>query len=938
MGLNARGGSNAAAVSSRPGRLKPALLASAGLLFLAHPALAQQGAPSDGENDVDEVVVTGSRIADNGFQQPTPVTVVGEQEIQRQMPPTIATYLTELPSFGPTASSRAPGAGVAGGGAETINLRALGSSRTLTLLDNRRVVPSSPGGAIDTLTMPSSLIKRVEIVTGGASAAWGADAVAGVVNFVLNHDYEGVGLNAQAGISERGDDKQASFNLTFGRKFMDGRIRFIADLKYSYSPDAVEIQDRGWWRNRAAVTNPRYTPTNGQPQLITVDWAAPANVSAGGVIASGPLRGIQFVGPTGTPVPYNFGNLSGQVQWGGDLDLTLDRDVQLTAALKYGTAFTHVDFDLTDDITVYGELGYNESHYDDSGYFYYRRLGNLTIRNDNPFLDASVRQQMAANNITSFNIGLTFDPGAPPHSENVRKVWRGVVGIDGRFGDNWKWGAYFQHGEAKARSDAYGNVYIARFNLAVDAVRDPATGAIVCRSTLTDRTNGCVPLNVLGNGVASEAAKKYVQGIVPFQDTHVQLDVLSAEASGSVFTLPAGDVSVAFGADYYEEKASSTQDDLSAARQFATGNFQPFSGSRNVKEAFAETSIPIFKDLPFVKSLELNAAGRLTDYSTSGRVETWKLGATYQVTDDLRFRITRSRDIRAPTLNDLYSLGSSGTQAVFDPQQNRTAQVFFIARGNPDLKPEDAKTTTAGIVYSPSFLSGLQLSIDYYKISIDGAIATVGSAQTVQRCFADEPDLCRFIIRDASGAIVQVLSAPQNIDKLTTSGVDFEVDYRRAIGPGELTLRALANYTPEYNTTQNGVTRKRAGYVGTNGNEPFVRGTVTATYTQGPLAYTLRSRLIGATKLDKYWKSGVNIDENKIPAHAVFDLTVVYDTTIMGVDSSLTFTVNNLFDRDPIQVPVLPDSGIYSFPALSNRYDLYDPFGRRFRIGYRARW
>lgn len=915
--------------------------AAAVALVMSTSAMAQtapaRGPATDAGDNVEEVIVTGSRIVSNGFQQPTPVTVVGEQEIQRQMPVTIANFLNDLPSFGASNSAKNPGIGVSGGGAESVNLRSLGANRTLVLLDNRRVVAASTAGLVDTLTLPSSLIKRVEVVTGGASAAWGADAVAGVVNFVLNHDYEGFGFNAQAGVSQRGDNEHASLDLTYGRKFADGRGRFIADVNISDTPDSVKISDRPWWRNRAVVVNT--TPGDGRAARITVDWAAAANIAPGGVITSGPLRGIQFTGPTGTPTPYNFGIQSGILQYGGNIDLSIPAQTNLTSALRYGNAFAHVDYDLTDNLTAYGELSYGASVYEDSGYLYYTRVGNLTIKADNAYLDPSIRAQLIARGLPSFDMGLTFIDGQPPHARNEREVWRGVVGLDGHFGDSWKWGAYYQHGEATTDVQTFNNPLVPRFNLAVDAVRDPSTGAIVCRSTLTDRINGCVPLNVFGTGGITPEASRYVDGTVAWQHQKVQLDVVSVDASGAIFALPAGDVSLAVGADFAWDKADSTQDTFSAARQFATGNFQPFTGSRNVKEAFAETSVPVFKGLPLVKSLELNGAVRITDYSTSGQVVTWKLGASYEATDDLRFRVTRSRDIRAPSLNDLFNQGASGTQFVFDPFTNRSYQLFAITRGNPNLEPEEADTWTAGIIYRPSFIEGLQASIDYYRIQINGAISTVGAPQTVQRCFNGETALCPFIIRDASGTITSVSSAPVNIASQLTYGYDFEVDYRRAVGPGDLTLRGLASYVPVLDQTDNGVTRHLAGAVGgLNGSEPYWKGMVTATYEQGPMTYNLRARLVGKSVLDRLWKAGIDVDDNSVPAYATFDLTAIYKFHAWGADSELTVAIDNLFDRDPVIVPVVPGTVPYVNPGFSNRLDLYDAIGRSFRVGLRGKF
>jgi iron complex outermembrane recepter protein len=919
--------------------VRSALLASASLLLCARPALAQPTEPQASAPEVEEVIVTGSRIA-TGFQQPTPVTVVGQQEIQRQMPVTIANYLNELPSFGASVSARNPGIGVAGGGAETVNLRSLGANRTLVLLDNRRVVSSGIGGTVDTLTLPTALVQRVEVVTGGASAAWGADAVAGVVNFVLNHNYEGVGVNVQAGISERGDNEHASIDVSAGRAFAGGRIRVIADANFSNTPNGIKNKDRPeWWRSRAVVVNNSFTPTNGQPARITVDFADPANVAPGGVIVSGPLKGIQFVGPTGTPVSYDFGTTAGSLKYGGDLDLNTASQTNLASALRYGNAFVHADFDLTNSITAYGEASYAQSVYQDRGYLFYSRVGNLVIQRDNAFLDPSIRQRMFDLSLNNFTMGLTFIDGPPPHARNDRDVWRVVLGLEGRLHDNWKWDAYFQHGEADGQIHTYNNPLVFRFNLAADAIRNPANGAIVCRSSVADPTNGCVPLNVFGPNVASPEAANYVSGTVAWQDSTTTLDVFSADASGKLFSLPAGDVSVAFGVDYLEEKAFSTQDAFSAARQFVTGNFQPFSGGRSVKEAFAETSVPLFRDLPLVKSLEFNGAYRITEYSTSGKVETWKLGASYEVTEDLRFRVTRSRDIRAPSLSDLFNAGTSGTQQVNDAATGTSPFVFAITRGNPDLQPEEADTWTGGVVFRPRFIEGLQLSLDYYRISIDGAIAAISAPQTVIRCNNGETQLCQFIVRDASGTIVSVSSAPVNINSLRTSGYDLEVSYRRSLGRGNLILRGLASYIPVLDQIENGVTRRLAGAIGgLNGSQPYAKGVVTATYEQGPMSYTLRARLVGSSQLDRAWKEGVDVDDNSFPSYANFDLTTIYRFKARGADSQLTFAIDNLFDRGPVIVPVVPGTVPYANPGFSYRLDLYDVIGRSYRVGLRTKF
>lgn len=910
---------------------------SAAAAQTAPPAPDQQ--PSEADQAGEDIVVTGSRIAINGFQQPTPVTVLGAAEISRQAPVTIAEYLNKMPSFGGTTSARNPAINVAGGGTEFVNLRNLGVTRTLVLLDNRRVVEATTTGGVDTVTMPMNLIKRVEVVTGGASAAWGSDAVAGVVNFVLDRDYQGLGVNIDTGVTQRGDNGYFKANIVGGTSFAGGKGHIVAEFDYANTPEGVDLKDRNFFKSRAVVNNPAYTPTNGQPRQITVTHTGPSNVSPGGVITSGPLRGTQFLGPNGTPAPYNFGRQSGLLQYGGDVDDTVGQNRAISTALNYKNFFAHADYDITSNVTAYVEGFYGKSNYDENGYLYYLRQGNLPISVDNAYLDPTIRSQLVAQGQTTFMLGKdTVDLG-PPTSHNTRDVWRAVVGLNGQIGDSWKWHAYYTHGEVTAKLYAYNNTIISKFLEAVDAVRDPATNAIVCRSTLTNPTNGCAPLNLFGVGVASAAAKAYTHGTA-YQRSNVQLDVASFDATGTLFSLPAGDVSIAFGGDYIRNEASSTQDALALARQFAVQNFQPFAGKRDVKEGFLETVIPLLKDVPLAQKLEFNGAVRVTDYSTSGHVVTWKVGLSDQVTDDLRVRGTLSRDIRAPTLNDLFSGGILTQQPVLDPFTQKTYAQYTNARGNPDLRPEEGKTLTAGVIYSPSFLKGLSLSIDYYRISLKGAITSITAAQELQYCFEGQQQYCQYIHRDSSQAITSIDTVPINAASLRTHGWDFEVDYRHALGAGRVELRALANYVPFFRQIDAiGNVTNFAGQIGDlNPGEPKLRANITTMYEQGPFALALNAHILGAAKLQNNWVSGVDVDDNSVPSYATFDLTGMVNFNVGGRTLKLTFGIDNLLDKDPIDVPVIPATVQYSAPGLGGRYDLYDPLGRRFRVGLRTKF
>ena len=885
-----------------------------------------------------EIIVTGSRIVTNGFQQPTPVTVLGDAEITRQAPPTIATFLNKLPSFGNSTTSRNPAINVAGGGVEFLNLRNLGPLRTLVILDNRRVVEATTAGGVDTVTLPIGLIKRVEVVTGGASAAWGSDAVAGVVNFVLDRDYTGIGVNVENSITERGDSRYTRWNVTGGSDFAGGRGHVVAELDFYHQPRGVDLGTRDFFKSRAVVNNPAYTATNGQVRQITVQNTAPALVSPGGVIVSGPLRGTQFVGPNATPVPYNFGTQSGLVQYGGDVDNTVGRSRSISTAMTYGNAFGHADYDVTDNLTAYVEGFYGKSIYKENGYLNYLRQGNLSIAVDNAYLPTSVRNQLVAAGQTSFLLGKdTVDQG-PPTSYNERDVWRAVVGVDAKFGETWKAHAYYTRGEVTARLYAENNTIVGNFINAVDAVRNPATGQIVCRSTLTNPGNGCIPINVLGTGVANPS-NAYTVGTA-FQRSNVQLDVASIDASGSLFTLPAGDVSIALGADYIRNEASQTQDPIALARRFAVQNFQPFAGKRNIKEGFVEAVVPLIHDTPFFQKLELNGAARITDYSTSGSVTTWKVGVSNQITDGLRIRGTLSRDVRAPTIADLFSGGVFTQQPVFDPFTQRTYAQLTNAQGNPDLNPERAKTLTAGIVFSPSFVPGLTLSVDYYKIDLKGAIASVTAAQELQFCFEGQTFYCQYIQRDATQAITSIRTVPFNAASLKTQGWDFEVSYRRPIGDGQINLRGLANYVPKFiQRDPTGIVTDFAGAVSDlTPGQPKFKANVIATYEQGPASVTLNGRYLGKAKLLNAWQSGRDVDDNSVNDYFTLDLTAQYRLVADSENYTLTFGVDNLFDRDPIDLPAVPGTVQYSAPGLGGRFDLYDPLGRTFRVGFRAKF
>jgi len=946
---------------------KFAYSASVAALLAAIPSLAlAQAAPDEGAV-VEEVVVTGSRIQ-GGFQQPTPVTVVGVEDLQKAMPSTVANYLNQLPSFGAPVGSATPSSGVAGAGLSLLNLRSLGSSRTLVLLDNRRVVNSNTSGGVDTNTLPTTLVKRIEVVTGGASAAWGADAVAGVVNFVLDTDYRGLEVAVQAGQTERSDNRNRKVDVTFGREFLDGRASIIGAVTLSDSPDQVRLGSRedDWWQPLRVVEN-RLNCTfsgavfvscpSGQTRYITALTGllnnAPGTVVTN-IAANGVLRGTQFVG-TGIPAPYDYGYTSTTTQVGGTLTLNTARSRNLTNALTYGTGFLHGEYQLTDNVTAFAEFSYGKSRVISDSIFYLR--SNFVVRNDNAYLPAATRAIMAANGLTTFTASRvnTEAPGAPG-GKNYRVMMRELVGLEGTSGD-WTWSAYAEAGQVQVDNNARYTTILDRYNAAIDPIRT-STGEIACRTTTPTALRpvgysgpaynaaaaalvpGCVPYNIFGVGNASKEAIDWVTGTNQEQRIKLNHEFVSAEVSGPIFDVPAGQVTIAFGMDYSKEKAVATSDPISQARGFSTGNPQPFDGMVSFKEMFFEANVPIIKDLPLLQLLEFNAAGRTTEYSTSGTVNTWKLGISNQVTDELRVRATRSRDIRAPTLLDLFNRGSQGTQTVFDPLKGTSQVIPNITSGNPDLEPEEADTTTAGVVYRPGWLPGLQLSVDYYDITVNGAIATLSPFQTADLCFSTRPDLCVNLIRDANLNLIGTRLKPTNIAQFKTSGVDVEVVYRRPVFDGAMTVRALAAYQPEITEIDAlGNVDEYGGSVGgVNEGQPDWKAQLSVGYAAETYSLTAVYRYIGETVLRNEWVQGVDVDVNNIDATGYLDLRGTYDFTVGNIETSLSLSINNVFDTPPRINPDTPTTGGYGASGASTRYDIYDALGRSFSVGLRAKF
>lgn len=923
--------------------------ATAPLLFAA-PAQAQ-GAPAD-EEPANEVIVTGSRIVRDGYNAPTPVAVLGEADIAAQAPANISDFVNQMPAIAGSGTSGTASGGLsnAAAGINSIGLRGLGVGRTLVLVDGQRSVASSVGGTVDINTIPQDLVKRVEVVTGGASAAYGSDAVGGVVNFILDTGYTGVKLSSDVGISTYGDGLNYRFAGTAGFSALDDRLHFLTSVSY-FDQKRVEGIDRDWNdEGYFQITNPDYVAGNGEPERYVGGGIGPSTYTAGGLITSGTLKGTYFLGE-GETGQLNYGDVSGSWMVGGDYKKTLEGHVGTNTLVprdKRISVFQRVSYELNNDIELFAQGSYNRS-YSASAYQQTPSTG-VTIRGDNAYLLSQYPTVAAALAGQSITIG-TSNAGFPvPGSKNTRQVFRFVGGAKGSldlFDKPMKWDVYYQKGVTKSREQLVNTWNTARMALAQDAVYG-ADGSIVCRSTLTDPGNGCVPIDRLGTDGPSQEALDYIYGDQPLRHQTIKQDVAAATISGEAFALPAGNIAFATGAEWRREQING-----SVESQFNSGwlygNYRVNQGKYDVAEGFLELDIPVFD------GFDVNAAARGTHYSTSGWVGTWKVGATWQAMDAVRLRGNISHDIRAPNLEELYAAGTARTNSVIiptgaDAPVTGTQQFVQNQFGNSALKPEVADGWTAGVVFTPSFVPGFSLSFDYYAIKIDKAIGTLTAQQTVDLCYEQAVTAyCSNIHYDTStGALTTIDLTPMNFASQKTKGFDIEASYTHPVGPGTLRLHAQTTHYIE-NIIDDGVSYP-VDYAGVLTNNTYAAPNwvyrLSAFYDIGATTFNLVARGFTDGVYGNDWVECTSncpvstpqyrtINDNDIKGAVYLDASVAFKFPTMGRNGSLTFIVNNLLNKDPVLVGNGPDGNNVPAYAQTNR-GRYDVVGRTFRLSFKA--
>ncbi len=952
--------------------IKKAVLASlsatpviSAILLTALPAIAQQA--SAGAKEVEEIVVTGSRIARDGYEAPTPVTVINADQFQNTAGGNIADYLNTMPALSNSITQRSTTGTIssAGGGVSGLNLRGLGAQRTLVLLNGQRTVPSLVSGVVDVSEFPQQLISRVDMVTGGASAGYGSDALAGVVNFVLDTEFTGLKAEAAGGMTTYGDNQNWDVELSFGTSFAGGRGHFLLSGEMSHEGGILD-NDRDWnTEGWSYVNNPAYTDTNGQPRQILLTQVGVSNATWGGMITSGPLKGTAF-GPDGRPYNIVYGTVVFDPNMSGGSwreSYARDRGYSLIPNSSRQNAFTRVSYDLTDTVNVFAQASWAHSSLN-TLISTPQYLGNLTVRSDNPFIPAETAARIAALGITSFSFGTLNGDLAIQGGDYDRRVMRYAVGANGdidAFGSDWAWDVYAALGRSPSTATTTNIQNVTRYRLAIDAVRN-ATGNIVCRinadAITTNDDVACVPYNLFGEGVNSRGAVGYVVAGQPYQILRIKQNVYAANLSGEPFSTWAGPVSLATGLEHRREQSYGTVSPEQAARTttwfYAPGI--PATGAVKVSEGYVETVIPLAADAPWARALDVNGAARLTHYSTFGTIVTWKAGVTYSPIDDLRFRLTRSHDFRAPTLADLYSAGTQSAFTVFDPARGVTTPVNTQSGGNPGLGPETSMQWGIGAVVQPSFIPGLSASVDYYKIDIENGISSVGAQNVVDACFAGNQNLCRQITRgivNGVDSILTVSSAPANVATRTAKGIDFEASYAMFLDQfnedwsGRLQFRGLAtHYVSDFARPNipGLVDSERAGSLGAG--IPDWQATLSINYSNGPINATLSRRSISGGLYDTGYiectsgcptstPANITVDNNKIPGTSYLDFNIAYKFMIgETVEPELFLSIRNLTNKDPVIVAPLAS---YSISTAATNPSIYDVAGREIRAGFRLK-
>jgi iron complex outermembrane recepter protein len=951
---------------------------------------------------LETIIVTGSRVISDAANSPTPVTVVSEKQLHDTTPGNLADGLNKLPVFQGSQSVGRPGDGSHNFSSNVLDLRNFGVQRTLVLLDGHRATPSNDDGSVDIDTLPQMLVTRIDIVTGGASAVYGSDAVTGVVNFVLDRKFEGLKFDANSGISTYADAMSYNLGVAGGMDLFGGRGHIEASLEYRHrDPVNQSARPYGPASNFAAEVG---TGTAADPYNSIPNGRRP-NSSFGGLVQgcvpACPLANQQQFSAGGTLVPFFAGTPGATDAKGnptaGTSNLNSGGDGaynpygQMFDGYHQGTLFSRFSYDLAENISFYVQSQASEAY--SFGWYFPQKIqpgagqADLFYKN-NPFLPAAVQTQLGndgTNPLQTVAYGAAVQPGNTFQlgefltgmgqteinaTGSVNRVLSVQTGFDGTvMNGRFAWNLFYTHGENRLAVDLFNNQNLQHMYASEDAVLTPS-GTVACYAATQAATAAayanCAPINPFGPNAVSQSAFKYDFQTTDFHETNT-LNDMGGSISGKVLDGWAGPITAALSGearfnayDINSNVPSSTTVNCTGLRlcnpllpSFSQTVQQPVHASDNVWEFALESEVPLIKDVPLIQAFDLNLAGRYTDYSVSGSAQTWKVGFNWNMIDALRFRGTTSIDIRAPTLNDLFQPATILENVFTDlhiptgPSSYYAGTTAFSSQGNRRLVPEVARTYTVGAVWTPGFISGLTMSLDYFRVHLANAIAQIAPSTTIQAlCEASSGTsiYCAnyqrplpFSNTSIANYATTLYTFNENTASTETEGWDFESNYGWQMSDlvedwtGSWTARLLATYQP--------VIQKSVLYPGA----AFTRVPDSSTRVTAFLNYALNAWSFG---LEDSWVSGFSqvagpitpTINNWVNPHVnswnQIDLNISRNFQLEGADMTGYFVVQNVLNAQPANVP----NGTIGqwYPVYTSGYSVQSAMGRYFSIGVRA--
>ena len=937
---------------------------------------------------VERIQVTGSRIRSVEAMSSAPIQVIDGSAIDASGSLNIQDLLLDNPAFGSPAISRTnSNFSTSSAGIAVVDLRNLGSSRTLVLVNGRRYVSGQPGNsAVDLNTIPSQFIERVEIMTGGASSVYGSDAVAGVVNIVLKEGFEGIEFEGQYGESKEGDDKSRQFSFTSGLSSADGKGQAMFHIGYS-DQGAVFSRDR----KRSAVD--QYSGI-----FFEDDPAAnPGSIfeAVRPYYSSYPPQGRFDAGDSRFTYDAS-NNLKNGFSTNGDETTAADgfnRSGVRTIAIpteRYLFA-SNGSYELSENHSFFYEGTYASTSTD-------TELEPFPFASDDIYANGRVPIEYEVNGSILRNAFVPddiYNAATDTDGDGRRDIFfakrlsdignrgakadrdtfRFALGLEGQLNDNWFYDTYYVYGKTKESQISSGLVNVQSFRQGLAAVRDTLdldddgiTDEAICIDE-TARGFNCAPVNIFGYNSMSPEAKSFVRA-PSMLTTSVEQEVVGGNISGDLFELPAGMIGIAAGFEYREEYSRSEFDALQQAGLNAGNAIPATEGSFDVTEYYVEANVPIFE------TLSMNAAVRLSDYSTVGNTESWNVGLDWTVTDSLRLRATRARSTRAPNIDELFSppsqtfpsglndpcqgIAASGGGAAGDACRadagvaNNIAQngsftlnqsdlqgISGFNRGNPDLTEEVGNSVTVGVVFTPEELvSGLDITIDYFDIEIDDAIVSTPRQFILDQCYGGgNTDFCSFVTRrstnagnNSAGSIEFIDSGQSNSGGLGTEGVDLTMTYSADIGPGAFRTRLAYTYLIDaYTIPLPGADKDNsAGEI----SESEHKANWNFGYTVNDFDFNWSITYIGSADFDDQFLSGLNLPAGYIGIGSV---------TYHDVQASYHFSdsielyagASNLFDKEP---PKILTGVSRTDTGTETDAGTYDPIGQTFYVGFRSKF